>query len=384
MSVIKPASVLNRSASADELIRANATPVQVAIESQPGDPEAPQGFEAPAPQSEVVQLPTSFGQHQQDEQQDDQQDEQQDDEPEAPNAGNGHDSYEHRFRVLQGKYTAETKRLREQAADTKEQLDQMRALMGLMQEQLASRAAPAPAAPTPEPATPEPAIAPLSDREIEDHGGKELFDAMARYVLGQLAPRLGKIEREVSNATGRVGEAVSAATAVQKQVKLSAREQMFAKLSAEVSDWRTLNNDDHFKAWLAEEDELSGETRQALLLRAYERNDAPRVLRFFQNYKAEHATGDEPAVASRPAPARNTASVAANPAPAVDPSTLVAPGRGRSAPRNGAQQQIVWTPADIARFYNDVRIGAYKSKPDEAERLEKDIFRAQSEGRIQA
>jgi hypothetical protein len=59
----------------------------------------------------------------------------------------------------------------------------------------------------------------------------------------------------------------------------------------------------------------------------------------------------------------------------------VAPGRSRSSPPAGQNQQT-YTTADISKFYDDVRKGVFKGRDEEKNRLERDIFSAQQEGRI--
>jgi hypothetical protein len=43
----------------------------------------------------------------------------------------------------------------------------------------------------------------------------------------------------------------------------------------------------------------------------------------------------------------------------------------------------MYTPADIEKFFNDVRAGKYKGREQDRSRTERDIFAAQRENRIQ-
>jgi hypothetical protein len=63
----------------------------------------------------------------------------------------------------------------------------------------------------------------------------------------------------------------------------------------------------------------------------------------------------------------------------------VAPGRSRGAgaPANPSQGKM-YSPTDITKFFNDVRTGKYKGREQERDRIERDIFAAQRENRIQA
>lgn len=307
------------------------------------------------------------------------------DDPEPPASGDPGDNFEHRFKVLQGKYKAETSRNREEINNLTAQLNDMRNLLAMMSEHKDKKpAAPAAATAAPELATaaPEPPRELVSKRELEAFD-TDLLDVAKRFVMQDVLPELAKLRKQITDLSTKVGEANATASTVKNTVAKSARQQMYAHLNEQVRGWEKINDEQEFKAWLAERDPFSGEQRNTLLLRAYERNDGPTVANFFKTFKAEHAstTGDEPA-GSVPADDGNPAPAAADTRPKVDPSALVAPGRGRNAPHNGAQQKILWTPQDIARFYADVKHGVYKSKPDEHARLEADIFAAQKEGRV--
>jgi hypothetical protein len=61
----------------------------------------------------------------------------------------------------------------------------------------------------------------------------------------------------------------------------------------------------------------------------------------------------------------------------------VAPGRGKTAaPVN--TNSATYSTEDIRRFFNDVKSGKYRGKEQERDRIERDIFAAQREGRIVA
>jgi len=276
--------------------------------------------------------------------------------------------YEHRFRVLEGKYKAETARMRAELAETTGRLSQMTELLAVMP----ARREPAEPVPPPEPTV---AVTPLNQREIDEFGG-DMLDASARFTLARLMPVIDGLKAQVAQLTAQVAQASATATSTASTVAMSARERMFALLDEHEPDWRTINLSDEFKEWLAQEDVMSGETRHALLLRAFERNDGPRVRRFFVAYKAESAAGHESAT-------RKPSRADPPPAPAVvSPSALVAPGRGRAAPAPSTLPKPEWTPQLIAAFYSDVRNGLFRNRDDERQRIEADIFAAQREGRV--
>jgi hypothetical protein len=63
----------------------------------------------------------------------------------------------------------------------------------------------------------------------------------------------------------------------------------------------------------------------------------------------------------------------------------VSPGRSRSTGTPvSSNQGKTYSPADIQKFFDDVRSGKYKGREPERSRIERDIFAAQRENRITA
>jgi hypothetical protein len=61
----------------------------------------------------------------------------------------------------------------------------------------------------------------------------------------------------------------------------------------------------------------------------------------------------------------------------------IAPGRSRGTGSAAAGQTAkTYTPEDIKKFFNDVRSGKYRGRETERDRIERDIFAAQRDGRI--
>lgn len=280
--------------------------------------------------------------------------------------------YEHRFKVLQGKYNAETRTLRDQVRTTQERLDQTTNLFTSLAERQPRET---PAEPVPPVLAPLAPITPLAKAELDEFG-EDMLDASARFTSARVMPIIESLRAEVARLTGLVNATAATVNTTASTVALSARERMFSELDKNVPTWRAVNTEDGFLNWLAQEDGLSGDNRHALLKRAFESNETARVQRFFSAYLSESASGGEHATGRVAKPNQpNAPSV-------VSPSALVAPGRGRAAPVQGAPVAMEWTPALIRSFYDDVRNGVFRDNPDERQRLEADIFAAQREGRI--
>ncbi len=200
----------------------------------------------------------------------------------------------------------------------------------------------------------------------EQEWGTEMLTVVGKKAKEEVLPEIEKIRSEVESLKSQVS--TTARTA-----ELSAREQMFARLDAELPQWRALNNNEKFIAWLDLPDGLSDAIRQNVLDEAVSRNDAAKVLRVFKGFLAEEA-----ATAPRPQPVPASAPAQTDPL-----AKFAAPGRVRTAAANNAPaEKPIYTTAQISQFYVDVRQGKYKGREAEKDALERDMFSAQAEGRV--
>lgn len=240
--------------------------------------------------------------------------------------------FEHKYRVLEGKYAAERRR-------------DAQAISALQQQLSAVRAVPA--------AAPAPASAPvqltddqrfeaagLTKAEVEEYG-PELVKMIMRVAGNIAAPEIRRIAAEQQRLSGQVNVAVQSANK-------TARELLWDALADQVPDWELTNNSQEFLDWLGEVDIISGLTRRAGLMNAFEANDAMRVIGIFKVFKAE----DERAQSTTRQPQ-------------VDPVTLIAPGQpAQSAtPAPAGDQGGPMIPEqEVRTFYADVRRGRIKGQ----------------------
>jgi hypothetical protein len=96
--------------------------------------------------------------------------------------------------------------------------------------------------------------------------------------------------------------------------------------------------------------------------------DARRVANFFAAWKG--TTGGQDARIQRESQ------------PASELERQVAPGKGRSGGAKPQGEAKSYTSEDIKKFFSDVQKGKYKGREAERDRIERDIFAAQREGRI--
>jgi len=275
--------------------------------------------------------------------------------PPAAQAADAPVNWEHKFNSMQGRYNKAT----EQIAQMSETITNLQNLISTLQT-----------APAPKPRNPDTdARSMLTPQEREEFGDEFLsvVEKQARStILPEIDQRIASLEQLVQGAN-----AVATKTA---------KEKMFDDLTKDVPNWKEINFKPEFLNWLKLPDPYSGAIRHQLLNEAFEQNQTPRVLAFFKGFLAEEAALD-PAVADpRPAPAPT--------APAADPKvpleTFAAPGRARTtaAPAPVGEKPII-RASDITAFYVAVSAGKYRGRDADKIKIEKMIFDAQAEGRIQ-
>lgn len=239
------------------------------------------------------------------------------------------DPWEHKYKVMEGKYRAEVPRLAADNRDLRQKLDNLTAEM----EQLKSKAS-----------TPS---QPLISAEDREKYGDDLLDVIKRTAQEQVAAK----DQEIAELKRRLDS-------VHQDTAKTAEVTFYDQLSAKVPDWVTINGEDSFLKWLDEYDELTGRTRQDLLSEAEGARDAERVARFFTKWKATQQ--QNVATSQRNLQAQVT----------PDSNKVVKPPVGKR----------YFTRAEIAEFYSAARRGEIKAKDMVA--MEAEIHSATVEGRI--
>jgi len=248
---------------------------------------------------------------------------------ELPDQQQKDDTWEHKYKVIEGKYRAEVPRL---AADNRELRTQIEALQQQM-ESLKSQAA-----------KPQQSLISQEDREKY---GDDLLDVMKRAAQEQVTTKDAEIE-ELKRRLDMVNQTTAK----------SAEVNFFDTLGRLAPDWVTINSDEGFLKWLDEYDELTGKTRQDLLSDAEAAKDAERVARFFTKWKATQQ--------QRTAPTSQALAAQVTP----DSNRVVQPPTGKR----------FFTRPEIAAFYAAARRGEIGAK--EMVAMEAEIHAATIEGRI--
>jgi hypothetical protein len=261
------------------------------------------------------------------------------------------ESFEQKYRTLQGMYNAEVPRLHAQNKELQAKISNLEQLMASFSTQ------------QPAPESPSKLI---TDKDIEEYG--ESIDVMRRVSREEAAAaqaRIAELEKLIRQMQTSVVPRVEQIAANHAQ---SREQQFWTELTSYAPQWATINESPDFREWLLEVDPLTGLTRQVYLEDAQRNLDARRVANFFNSWSG------------------TSESSVAQPNRKVQASQLekqVAPGRGKTAaPVN--TNSATYSTEDIRRFFNDVKSGKYRGKEQERDRIERDIFAAQREGRIVA
>jgi hypothetical protein len=200
-------------------------------------------------------------------------------------------------------------------------------------------------------AQPQTPVAPLVSPADEEAFGSDLIDAMRRVARSELESVQGKLGADIE----RLHKQVDTVAEVTVQ---SAKDKFEDKLTFAVPDWREINLDDGFIAWLNEYGMLEA------LNTAYTNADLTRTAKYFTGYKKFTGTPVAPSVS----------------APAAKAEDFVAPGKSKATPQPREDSGKIWTPADVTKLYADQKSG--KLTEGKFQALEADLFKAQSENRF--
>jgi hypothetical protein len=254
------------------------------------------------------------------------------------------ETWERKYLTLKGMYDAEVPRLHAQ----------MRELNGQVQSLIAENATAKAQQSVPQPTSSKTLIT-EQDKEAFGSDLLDLIDRASEQKVAEFRSHNAQLMDEIKELKGKLGN-------VSERQVVSDKDRFIAKLAAQVPNWETLNVDQGFLAWLAEVDPIYGLPRQVALSNAYESSDADRTATIFKQYQATLAPTQQ--------------------RPSQQLQSQVAPTRSRasSAPATSAGDKPIYSQDQIANFYNEWIKGHIDQA--EAERIEKDINAAYSEGRI--
>jgi hypothetical protein len=270
------------------------------------------------------------------------------------------DPYEQRYKTLQGMYNADKSRWQQQANELQSRTSQLEQLLASLSQQSQQ-------------ATPQEQGL-VSDTERDEYG--ESITVMRKVSQEELRPLIGKVsqmEQMLQNVLLSLNnQIVPQVQQVAQQQAVSQEDRFWQALASKVPNWQQINNDRQFHDWLLEIDSLTGTARQSHLELAQKSLNADRVAAFFGTF-VEQTGKYKPNADAQP---NRSAQVS-------ELEKQVAPGKSRANNSvNSNKADKTYSPNDIRKFFDDVRAGKYKGREAERNRIERDIFAAQQEGRI--
>lgn len=250
------------------------------------------------------------------------------------------DDWEHKYKVLKGKYDKEVPRLTRELRMLKQEKEQLLQRMSLLEQvvsEVMSRGTQSPQAPKQE----------EEDEELlrvkEDY--PEIYKAVNKLVERKLAREI-RPELDYVKAT-------------------TTQSAFYNRLSALVPNWRSINTDPNFIDWLSHpSEELPTKTRHQVMLMAFQEGDADAVASFFRRYIQQSRTNSEGEEVSMKSPAEKS----------------VAPPYRKTAQSGKEISKRMYKESEIKQFYTDLALG--KIPPDKRDALEQQILNAIMENRV--
>lgn len=275
--------------------------------------------------------------------------------PKAQEQGGGdktEKTLEQKYKTLQGMYNAEVPRLHAEKRELASRVQQLEQLIATMNARPAQQQAPVQKL--------------ITEQDVEDYGDSiEVMRKVFREEMSSKDAEINELKQLVRQMQGTV---VPQVHQLSQNYAVSKEQRFWADLQTAVPDWQDINGSAEFQSWLLEVDPLTGIPRQTYLDDAQRNLDARRVANFFSAWKG--MTGVPDARTHREAQ------------PASELERQVAPGKGRSGGARPQGEAKTYSTEDIRKFFTDVQKGKYRGKEAERDRIERDIFAAQREGRI--
>jgi hypothetical protein len=272
-----------------------------------------------------------------------------------------------KYHTLQGMYNADVPRLQKDLRAANDRIEALaNELAELKAKQIATPPAPAPL-PEPRHVTAPPALV--------EAVGQEAADAMMAALVEQVSGIRTDLGKDIEPVKEQAEAATKTAQRLAVERERERRDAFMRALTERVPDWQQIDEDERWRAFLAERDRFARRPRQELIAEAYRDGDLEAVAGFFEAFKEMCGLGQPVA---DPVPPVDPTSA---PAPAADPRAhlqVPAPSGRSAAPAAGSKK--LWTEAEIRKFYADVAKGNIPR--DKAQEIEREIVKARAEGRI--
>lgn len=251
------------------------------------------------------------------------------------------DDWEHRYKVLDGKYKAEVPRLNQQIQEEQSKRSELEQRAQAMEAELKA-------------AREEAAANQAPPEYLEKLRGEYNEDLVSAFEAQRTENT--ELKKTITELSAKVKLMEGNVSTVQKDSEELQYDRYIASIDRAVPNWREINNSKEFHGWLAQKDPIAGEVRQKMLDRMDTAWDSAAVIRMFNAYLAQAGQGNKgPSMENMEQPAT----------------------KGNGTP---TADQKVWTVQEIKEFYN---AAARKLvSPEDFKRINNEIETAQREGRV--
>lgn len=198
-------------------------------------------------------------------------------------APGGDDSvWQQKYRVIKGKYDAETRRLREELEARKAELETLR--VSGQAPKADGSLAPAEAVTRTD----------VSDDDVRRLVSTDLLDEYGTDYWKQQIQLVRAMQPQAPQADDRLQQ-------VESRIAEQDRQAFYSDLAAKVPDWQKVNDSQAWNDFLGKVEPLTGATYEALLMDAYDRYDSGRVSELFRQF-SRVAGGNAPSIESQVMP----------------------------------------------------------------------------------
>jgi hypothetical protein len=262
--------------------------------------------------------------------------------PSQPEPQKTVDSWEQKYRSLQGIFDAEVPALH---AKVKELTRELQAATAQINELKA--------APKPAPQNAEPLV---SDQDVETFG-QDLIDLQRRVArevaaefrseLAAKDAKIAELEKRIEQASSRVGEVT-----------------FEQRLNRMIPDFDQLNSDPKWVDWLDEVDPLTRAPRRLFAQQAYDSGDVEALVHYVNMFRQSIGPAQTQVNQNKAKLERQTA-----------------PTRNASSSVSTAQEKV-YSTAQVEEMFSKARRLNIQGRFDEANKLEAEITAAYAEGRV--
>lgn len=255
------------------------------------------------------------------------------------------DDFEQKYRVLQGKYTAELERMNSLLSSTLSERERLAAELDNIKSSKRLEE--------------EPNFE--DDLEVLQSEYPTIAKGVKALLSKELSARIAKTEGMVSNLAETTSRVVE--------------DKYISGLDSKVPYWRQVKDDERFAKWLAANDRYTGQPRYNLLVGADRSRNVDLVAAFYEDFAREAGMVGNESDASQSNPSAATRTKSQNYNQPISPSTV-----GNPAPSTASKGFI--TRAEISQFYRDRALGKYNGTEEDAAKMEGRIMKAVREGKV--